>query len=204
MSYMYGESGSLIVGGDYEGDLEAIAKVLNTFEFDAGEDRAQRFVVHDGRIRTWGIGLAHASAGFPLRWWYESKDGRRLPANEYRELPDEEADCYWHSGDYDHPSLAELSKMIAPLLTRGTLELVSVCHYKTDTINFEKLAIRSDGWVQSQRQEYESGPRDKWHKRSRATYKPRKLPANDLRGTNSGDLIQKIDFGKEAHAGEIR
>jgi hypothetical protein len=205
MSYTCGENGTLIVCGDYDGDLEAIAKVFNTFEFDAGDDRDQRFVVHDGRISTQGIDLAWASAAFPLRYWYESKDGRQLPNNEYLELPDEEADGHWDClDDYDHPSLAELSKMIAPLLTRGTLELVSVCHYKTDTIEFEKLAIRSDGWVQRQSQKYESGPRDKWRKRSTATYKPRKLPANDLRGTNSEDLIQKVDFGKEAHAGEIR
>ena len=89
------QNGTLIVCGDYEGDLEAIAKVLNTFEFDAGEDRDQRFVVHDGRISTQGIDLAWASAAFPLRYWYKSKDGRRLPANEYLELPDEEDDGDW-------------------------------------------------------------------------------------------------------------
>ena len=54
MQYDYDAGGSLIVGGDYEGDLEAIAKVFNTFEFDAGEDRDQRFVVHDGRIKHTG------------------------------------------------------------------------------------------------------------------------------------------------------
>ena len=30
MSYQPGANGTLIVGGDYEGDLEAIAKVLNS------------------------------------------------------------------------------------------------------------------------------------------------------------------------------
>ena len=156
-------------------------------------------MVHDGRISTQGIDLDWASAAFPLRYWYTSKDGRRLPTNEFPELPDEEDDGGWYCDDYDHPSLAELSKTIAPLLTRGTLELVSVWHYKTEQVQFEKLAIRSDGWAQRQSQKFESGPREKWHKRSRATYGPRKLPANDLRGTNSGDLIQKINFGKEAH-----
>jgi hypothetical protein len=204
MGYNYGEYGTLIACGDYEGNLEAIAKVLNTFEFDQGEERDQRFVVHDGRIKIDRFGLDSVSAAFPLRWWYTSEDGRRLPANEYLELPDEEDDGDWDcdGDDYEYPSLAQLSKIIAPLLTHGTLELVSVWQYKTSKIHFEKLAIRSDGWVQRQRQEYESVPRDKWHKHSTETYKPRKLPANDLRGTNSGDLIQKIDFGKEAHEGE--
>ena len=58
------QNGTLIVCGDYEGDLKAIAKVLNTFEFDAGENRDQRFVVHDGRISQ-GIDLAWASADSP-------------------------------------------------------------------------------------------------------------------------------------------
>ena len=42
--------GSLIVCGDYEGDLEAITEVLNGFSFDQDDDQEQRFVVHDGRI----------------------------------------------------------------------------------------------------------------------------------------------------------
>ena len=42
--------GSLIVCGDYEGDLEAIAEVLNGYRFDQDDDPEWRFVVHDGRI----------------------------------------------------------------------------------------------------------------------------------------------------------
>ena len=37
----YGDTGTLIVCGDYTGDLEAIAKVLNTFEFDHDEDKTR-------------------------------------------------------------------------------------------------------------------------------------------------------------------
>ena len=101
--YEADEHGTLIVCGDYEGDLEAIAKVLNTFEFGQGEDRDQRFVVHDGRISHPALDIAWAGAASPLRWWYKSKDGRRLPANEYLELPDEEErDC--DDDNYDHPT----------------------------------------------------------------------------------------------------
>ena len=39
-----------IVCGDYQGDLEAIANLLNAFEFGQGDKPGQRFVVHDGRI----------------------------------------------------------------------------------------------------------------------------------------------------------
>ena len=38
MTNTYGEYGTLIVCGDYQGDLEAIAKVFNAFEFDQGDD----------------------------------------------------------------------------------------------------------------------------------------------------------------------
>ena len=41
---------SLIVCGDYEGNLEAIAEVLNGCRFDQDDDPEQRFMVHDGSI----------------------------------------------------------------------------------------------------------------------------------------------------------
>jgi hypothetical protein len=185
----HGEYGTLIVCGDYRGDLEAIAKVLNAFEFDQGDERDQRFVVHDGRIEPDRFCIDAVSAAFPLRWWYTSEDGRRLTANDYLELPDEEKDGSWDSDgdDYENLSLAQLSKASAPLLTRGTLELVSVRAYKTSDIQFQRLAIRSDGWAQRQSRDFESVPRKNWHKRSTATYKPPRATRNKLRTTNMGE-----------------
>jgi hypothetical protein len=123
----HGEFGTLIVCGDYRGDLEAIAKVLNAIEFDQGEERDQRFFVHEGRIEPDRSNIDAVSAAFPLRWSYQSEDGRRPAANEYLELPDEEKDSSRDSGeDHETPSLAQLSKLIAPLLPDGTLELVPV------------------------------------------------------------------------------
>jgi hypothetical protein len=60
----------LIVCGDYKGNLEAIAKVLNGLEFDQDENRDRRFVVHDGRIKPDRFDIDSASAAFPLRGWY--------------------------------------------------------------------------------------------------------------------------------------
>jgi hypothetical protein len=74
----HGEHGTLIVCGDYQGDLEAIAKVLNTFEFDQGDERDQRFEVYDGRIEPDRFDIDAANAAFPLRWLYKSEDGRDL------------------------------------------------------------------------------------------------------------------------------
>jgi hypothetical protein len=187
MGYTHGSYGSLIVCGNYDGDLEAIAEVLNGLEFDQDEDRDQRFVVHDGRIEPDRFEIDNASAASPLCGWYQSEDGRRLPENKYRELPDGDDDGEWDFDDYEEVSLADLSKAIAPLLKRGTLELVSIRHYMTREIQFERLAIRSDGWVQRQSQKYESVPRDKWHTRSAGTYKPSRAMRNKLGTTNMGE-----------------
>jgi hypothetical protein len=186
MGHTHGSHGSLIVCGNYDGDLEAIAKVLNGLEFDQAEDRDQRFVVHDGRIKPDRFDIDCASAAFPLCGWYKSEDGRRLPENEYRELPDGDDNGEWDFDDYEEVSLADLSKAIAPLLESGTLELVSIRHYKNRTLSFGRLAIRSDGRVQRQSEEFESVPRDKWHARSTATYKSPRATRNKLRTTNMG------------------
>jgi len=185
----FGEYGTLIVCGDYQGDLEAIANLLNAFEFCQGDKPGQRFVVHDGRIEPDRSIIEPLSAASPIRWWYTSKDGRRLPANEFPEFPElpdeEEWDC--DDDDYEFLSVEQLSETIAPLLTRGTLELVSVRAYKTRHIQFARLAIRSDGWAENQSQNFESAPRKNWHKRYTATYKPPHATRNKLRTTNMGE-----------------
>jgi hypothetical protein len=173
MSGTYGSYGSLMVCGNYEGNLEGIAEVLNGFVFDQDDDQDQRFVVHDGHIKTNHFMADNTTAAFPLCEWFKSGDGRRLPANKYRELLNEDDD--WDFDNYEEVSLAELSRTIAPLLKRGTLQLVSIRHYMSQFIDFETLAIHSDGRVQRQRQRCESLPRDKWYTRSTATFKPPKL-----------------------------
>jgi hypothetical protein len=146
--------GTLSVRGDYQGDLDEIAEVLNGFEFDQGERRDQRFQVIDDCIETDRFYRCGVTAAFPVCGWYATEDGRRLPAKKYRELPDED-DGDWHFEDYEEVSLGELSKAIAPLLKRGTLELVSISRHKNGS-RHETLAIRSDGCVQRLSQEYES------------------------------------------------
>jgi hypothetical protein len=165
------EHGTMIVCGDYEGDVEAIAKVLNAFEFGQGDMSDQPFLVRDGRIQPalFNNGL---SATWLTRRWYTSKDGRRLPANEFPELPAEEE---WER-DCDVPenlSLNQLSKTIAPLLTRGTLELVSVWAYRIYDLQFARLAIRSDGRAQAESRIFTSAPVKNWRQRYRETFQPR-------------------------------
>ena len=140
MSETYESYGSLIVCGDYEGNLEAIAEVLNGCRFDQDDDPEQRFMVHDGSIE-------------PDRF-----------------------DIFGVTGVFDipgSPSFMALRNAIAPLLKRGTLVLVSIGHNK-----LERIAIRSDGWVQCQIQRYQSFPRHKWHSRSTMTYQPGPHPVS--------------------------
>ena len=128
--FTYGETGALIVCGDYAGDLEAIAKLLNTFEFDQDEDQHERFVVVDGRIQTDRYLIDNAGA-MPYCWNVEGED----------------EPCY-------EPSLEAVSGAIAPLLTSGTLVLVSTTCFLGECVALERLSIRSDGWAQSERQRY--------------------------------------------------
>jgi hypothetical protein len=187
MEYIGEGYDTLIVGGDYEGNSEPIADVLSGLKFDQARDPNMRFMVYvdGGPVDTDRVEIDSPSAAFALRAWYTSKDGRRLFANKVAELSDEGVE--WHFDDYEEPSLEDLSKAIAPLLTRGTFELVSVRHCKNGEVQFEGLAVRSDGWARRQSQAVEIVSRENWHKRSIETYEPRKLPANDFRETNSGE-----------------
>jgi hypothetical protein len=145
--------GTLNIRGNFQGDLDEIAEALNRFEFDQSQDRDQRFQVFDDRIETDRSYLCAVTAAFPVREWVVTKTGREVPANEYRELPDSDH-VEWDSADYDDVTLAELSETIAPLLKRGTLELISV-----NGSQHERLAIHSDGCVQRlilECEEYES------------------------------------------------
>ena len=71
MNGTIGEYGTLIVCGDYQGDLEAIANLLNAFEFGQGDKPGQRFVVHDGRIEPDPSIIEPLTAASPIRWWYD-------------------------------------------------------------------------------------------------------------------------------------
>jgi hypothetical protein len=141
--------GSLIVFGEYAGDLEAIAKVLNAFEYEQDVDKHERFVVVDGRIQTDSYLVDEDASVMPYRWDVEGEDEPR----------------------YD-PSLEDVSGAIAPLLTSGTLELVSIkCRFGL-FIDLERLSIRSDGWAQIQ-SHWDSGEHDEdRYVCSTATYEP--------------------------------
>ena len=132
--FTHNETGALIVCGDYTGDLEAIARVLNKDQED------ERFVVVNGRIETDRYCIVGRSA---------------TPFGRYVAVEEEGEEFYYQ------PPLNEISGAIAPLLTSGTLEFVSVRSTYGQFVELEKLSIRSDGWVQTQSQRYDSSKRGK-------------------------------------------
>jgi hypothetical protein len=172
MGSTYGDPGALIVCGDYEGDLAEIVSILNGFEFDQEEEERIGFVVLNGRIEPDRFGNDAASA-FPFRTWLKSEDGRRILPSKFNGLSEKDREAEWDA-ETEIITLKELSKTIAPLLTRGTLELVAIRHKMSREAIFEKLAIRSDGRIRRQSQHYRSFERDKWHTRSAARFKPPK------------------------------
>lgn len=97
-------------------------------------------------------------------------DGRRIPRDEAAEIEiDPEDEPY---PEEDEIGLEEISNRISPLLTRGTLELVVIGHYRTKTAYFERLIIGSGGSVERRCQTAERDKRSGWLEETTETYVP--------------------------------
>ena len=136
--------GTIIVCGDYKGNLDAIADVLNSLKLNADD---VQFSVRDdeGIIGLDGVGVQYPTV-FPSREIYVFGDGRRVFADE----SDDSVVEQWEAegdGDLDSESysLEELSGLISPHLTKGTIELVAVANEKNRYTYHDRLIIRSDG-----------------------------------------------------------
>jgi hypothetical protein len=138
---MAGNYGTIIVAGDYEGDLKAIVDSLNSLRWNFGDS--------DGAHHEWTVeqGWFQRSSGErgiivlkgdvpcpslrPMGRFVVSKKGRRCLAADADELEDR---C----------TLRELSALISPHLTKGTIEFVAV-HASRGYISHERLLIDADG-----------------------------------------------------------
>jgi hypothetical protein len=144
--------GTIVVCGDYEGDLNAVVSILNSLDFG---DYPQFQVHRDEREGRVYIHLSYDHVQyptlFPRRELYVLKDGRRVFAEE----ADESVVLQWEAenGDFDFVeySLGELSSLISAHLTKGTLEFVAVAHEKCREAYHERLVIRSDGSAERHR-----------------------------------------------------
>lgn len=137
--------GTIIVCGDYEGDLNAIVNVLNWLKLTS--DRAQFQVHKDEREYIYlDSHCVQYPTLSPSRRIYVFEDGRQVSADDADEVVIQEWEDNDGDLDYGEPyTLEELSSLISPHLRKGTLELVAVANEK-DTYAFcERLVIRSDG-----------------------------------------------------------
>jgi hypothetical protein len=137
--------GMNVVSGDYEGRVGEIIKLLN--KLNLHEDDESTFIEHRKRI-VMSTRSQETPTVFPLRHIMVFEDGRRMDSREATDRlirewrwkdPSEEA-------DYEEYSLQMLSDIIAPLITKGTFELVAVGHDATmHSVYHERLVIRADG-----------------------------------------------------------
>jgi hypothetical protein len=134
--------GTIIVCGDYEGDLDAIAEALNSLKLNTSD---VQFSVYDDDIVLDGIGVQYPTV-FPSREIYVFGDGRKVfaDASDASVVEQWEAD---EDGDLESESysLEELGGLISPVLTKGTIELVAVANEKNRYAYYDRLIIRSDG-----------------------------------------------------------
>ena len=122
MDDIYKEYDSLIICGVYEGNLVEIARALNGFLFDQDAGQSAHFVVHNGRIKP-----------------------KRSSVSPLVRLSNWETHIYYQ---IEEVSLDRLSQTIAPLLTRGTLELVAINTNGGSEFEWDRFAIYSEGWFQ--------------------------------------------------------
>ena len=137
--------GTIIVCGDYEGDLNAIVNVLNSLELNSD---CVQFQVHKDKRES--IYLDSRCVQYPTlspsRRIYVFEDGRRVSADEADEAVIQEWEDNDGDLDCDEPyTLEELSSLISPHLSKGTLELVAVATEKNRYAYYERLVFRSDG-----------------------------------------------------------
>jgi hypothetical protein len=113
--------GTIIVCGDYEGDLDAIAELLNSFRLNESDVQFSVYVDTD-------IVLDNVVVQYPTVFLS-------------REIADEDGDL--ESESY---SLEELSGVISPLLTKGTIELIAVANEKNRYAYYDRLRVMRGSW----------------------------------------------------------
>jgi hypothetical protein len=120
-------NGIFLVLGEYEGNLEKIVETLNEWEFDA--ENKIHFSVYENYISTNKSGdTVTFPTVLPLKSWIVFRDGTRVRINKVDEAQLSRDD--WDD-EYEKVELSTIGERISPLLTKGTLELVSNSHNNT-------------------------------------------------------------------------
>jgi hypothetical protein len=161
------DDGTLIVCGEYSGDLQQICRVLNKWIFDSNDDPI-KFFVKEGRIVP-DLYVTPLPSTYPYREWLELPDGRRIPYDEAKENDFIEDDPDF---DCEEINLKRMSREISPLLTQGTLELVVVGHCELRQVYLERLAIAASGVVERRSQIFFSYKPADWVEPTTERYDP--------------------------------
>jgi hypothetical protein len=168
--------GTIIVSGDYNGDLDKIVAALNLLDFGNNAE----FVSQDGGIRLYKSSVECPTA-FPHRTFLKFKDGGRIPEDE----ADNEQKIAWFREnriyDFDECEPEWFSKKVSPLLTSGTLEIVAIGHEEpnersdhTRYAYLERLLIHSNGTIGKHRNFFETSfPKGESFKNSKRHQKAR-------------------------------
>ena len=141
--YVYG---TIVVCGDYEGDLKNIVKVLNSRRFSS----EPQFEVREKRITI--DALQDESPGISPR--------RILVPARYGPILREKADPDLFDPSYEeceHLDLKSVVDQISSWLHRGTIEIACVSKSGCEYASFERLLIRADRSVEYQSYSYEYG-----------------------------------------------
>ncbi len=139
--------GSILVCGDYKGDLKQIAHILGRLiSYYPGDETA--FQVDEDKHRlVWNGDCCLSVSVSPERHSLKLNDGSSIFADE----ADESVLSQWRNDgshwDREDCDLETVSRLILPLLQSGTIELVSASIARF-SIWHERLIIRCDGSVE--------------------------------------------------------
>jgi hypothetical protein len=164
--------GSIIVCGDYKGDLPAIVKALNNSLWFTSDEA--RFKVRHGAIRLdrpWvEIPTVH-----PDRIRLAFADGKTAFLDEARPSERRSWEAQEIDGRIETASLGALSKKIAPLLTRGSLELVAVALGGDGQAYLDRLVVRCDGSAERHSFHCDAFKKKSWSSSETERFVPKRL-----------------------------
>lgn len=140
--------GTIIVGGDYKGNLGELANVLNSFDWCDSNDFPKFTAYEDKGV----VGLINPRVQrptiVPTRGVLAFRDGRRV----YLDEASDPTIFEWQDEDNDSEveayTLQQLSAIIAPSLDAGTIELVALGNEQDRYVHLDRLVIRSDGYAE--------------------------------------------------------
>jgi hypothetical protein len=140
--------GSIFVCGDYKGDLKQIANALGRLTSDYPGHQSAFEVDRDKNRIVWNGDCCGGTSVYPKRHVLMLSDGHRIYADEADELAFKQWETDDGDWDCEKCDLETVSRLVSPLLTSGTIELVLFENREYFSILYERLVVRCDGSVE--------------------------------------------------------